>query len=94
MRRTIFTTLAAIAASTGAPVIAQDLPVNTAAVDFGDLDLNNPEHIRQLDARLLTAAKEVCGNASWINRHCVTRSYKEAKRTLKARHSLALASRD
>lgn len=94
MRRITFTALAAFAVSASAPALAQDVPDGAAAVDYGDLDLANPEHMRMLDQRLLTAAKQVCGNASWANRTCVTRSYKEAKRTLKARRSLALASRD
>lgn len=94
MRRIILTTIAAIASSASVPAIAQDLTQNTAAVEYGDLDLSNPEHMRMLDQRLLSAAKEVCGNASWANRNCVTRSYKEAKRTLKARQTVALASRD
>lgn len=94
MRRITFTALTALAVSAGVPAMAQDVPEKTAIVDYGDLDLTNPEHMRMLDQRLLTAAKQVCGSASWINRTCVTSSYQEAKRTLKARRSLALASRD
>lgn len=94
MRRIILTTIAAIAASASVPAIAQDLTENTAAVDYGELDLSNPEHMRTLDKRLLSAAKKVCDNASWANRNCVSRSYKKAKRTLKARQTLALVSRD
>lgn len=58
MRRIILTTIAAIAASASVPAIAQDLTENTAAVDYGELDLSNPEHMRTLDKRLLSAAKK------------------------------------
>ncbi len=94
MRRTILTTALAFAASAAAPAVAQDLPENAAAVEYGDLDLSDPADARVLDRRLRSAAREVCGTSNWANRFCITRTYQDAKATIKARNSLALASRD
>ena len=96
MRRTNLTALLAIAALASTPAIARDVRDNDniVAVAYGDLDIGNPEHVQTLEKRLLTASKEVCGDSSWIDRNCVSRTYQEAKRTLRARHSVALASRN
>lgn len=50
----------------GAPALAQPAPadVNVSIVHTADLDLSSNAGKRQLDQRLVQAAREVCGTAS------------------------------
>lgn len=91
MRRTVLTATLAIAASAAAPAIAQTAPTDAVAVEYGDLDLANQADARKLDRRLRNAAREVCGTSNWVDRFCISNTYKEAKATLKARTALAMA---
>jgi UrcA family protein len=92
MRSTILTTALAIAASAAAPAVAQTAPTDAVAVEYGDLDLSNEADARKLDRRLRNAAREVCGTSNWVDRFCISNTYKDARATLKARTSVALAA--
>lgn len=91
MRSIILTTALAIAASAAAPAVAQTAPEGAVAVEYGDLDLANAADARKLDRRLRNAAREVCGTSNWVDRFCISNTYKDAKATLKARTALAMA---
>ena len=91
MRRTLLTATLAIAAAAAAPATAQTAPTDAVAVEYGDLDLANQADARKLDRRLRNAAREVCGTSNWVDRFCISNTYKEAKATLKARTALAMA---
>jgi len=51
----------------GAPALAQDGPQNVSIVRTADLDLTSEAGRAQLDHRLVTAAYEVCGEASDVD---------------------------
>lgn len=92
MRRLLLTATLALAAAAAAPATAQTTPAGTVAVEYGDLDLSNEADARKLDRRLRNAAREVCGTSNWVDRFCISNTYKDARATLKARTSVALAA--
>lgn len=70
MRNTALFALALIAsAATVTPTVAQALePVTaTSTVRTADLDLSSVSGQRELDRRIVQAAREVCGDASNVN---------------------------
>jgi UrcA family protein len=83
MKKTIQITAAAFlitaAALKAAPALAEPVSpeINVALVHTADLDLSTQAGQRQLDSRLVQAAREVCGTASDVDlegknqvRHC------------------------
>ena len=83
MKKTIQITAAAFlitaAALKAAPALAEPVSpeINVALVHTTDLDLSTQAGQRQLDSRLVQAAREVCGTASDVDlegknqvRHC------------------------
>ena len=53
----------------GAPAVAEPVPgdVNVSIVNTADLDLSNDSGQRELDRRIVRAAREVCGEASNVD---------------------------
>jgi UrcA family protein len=56
--------LATAAVLKGAPALADPANLNVSVVRTADLDLSTDAGRRQLDQRLVVAAREVCGTAS------------------------------
>ncbi len=90
MRSTLLTAAFAVAVSAAAPALAQNAPEGAVTVEYGDLDLAVEEDARKLDHRLRNAAREVCGTSYWVDRFCISNTYKQAKATLKARSAFAM----
>jgi UrcA family protein len=78
---------AAAAVIKGAPALAEPIqPENVSIVRTADLDLSSETGRRQLDQRLIGAAREVCGTASDVDlegknevRACRTQVLTEAR---------------
>ena len=90
--------LVTAAALKAAPALAEPAnpEINVALVHTADLDLSSEAGQRQLDSRLVQAAREVCGTASDVDlegknqvRHCRTEVLTRAK----AQRDQLLASR-
>lgn len=60
----IFFALAAFAAVSSAPAFASPLPVETRIVAYGDLDLSTRAGQARLEQRIVSAVREVCGEAN------------------------------
>jgi UrcA family protein len=55
---------AALLLATAAPVIAQDEPLPTRAVQYGDLNLASADGVAAFHRRVQTAARALCGDAN------------------------------
>lgn len=69
--KTMFTAAAVAALALAGPVVAQESV--SIEVDVSDLDRSNPSDAAELDRRVATAARRVCGSAEARTLAAITR---------------------